>query len=82
MYNFRTDLALERRDVYKKANNIKGEIDGILSEEIDVTNTIKVTRVNVTNESGAKAIQKPIRTYTTIDVTKMRNIPNKETCFK
>ena len=49
MYNFRTDLALERRDVYKKANNIKGEIDGILSEEIDVTNTIKVTRVNVTN---------------------------------
>ena len=33
MYNFRTDLALERRDVYKKANNIKGEIDGILSEE-------------------------------------------------
>lgn len=32
MYNFRTDLALERRDVYKKANNIKGEIDGILSK--------------------------------------------------
>ena len=78
MYNFRTDLALERRDVYKKANNIKGEIDGILSEEIDVTNTIKVTRVNVTNESGAKAIQKPIGTYTTIDVKKMRNITNEE----
>lgn len=78
MCNFRTDLALERRDVYKKANNIKGEIDGILSEEIDVTNTIKVTRVNVTNESGAKAIQKPIGTYTTIDVKKMRNITNEE----
>ena len=78
MYNFRTDLALERRDVYKKANNIKGEIDGILSEEIDVTNTIKVTRVNVTNESGAKAIQKPIGTYTTIDVEKMRNITEEE----
>ena len=78
MYNFRTDLALERRDVYKKANNIKGEIDGILSEEIDVTNTIKVTRVNVTNESGAYAIQKPIGTYTTIDVKKMRNITNEE----
>ena len=78
MYNFRTDLALERRDVYKKANNIKGEIDGILSEEIDVTNTIKVTRVNVTNESGANAILKPIGTYTTIDVKKMRNITNEE----
>ena len=78
MYNFRTDLALERRDVYKKANNIKGEIDGILSEEIDVTNTIKVTRVNVTNENGAKSIQKPIGTYTTIDVEKMRNITEEE----
>ena len=78
MYNFRTDLALERRDVYKKANNIKGEIDGILSEEIDVTNTIKVTRVNVINENGAKSIQKPIGTYTTIDVKKMRNITNEE----
>ena len=78
MYNFRTDLALERRDVYKKANNIKGEIDGILSEEIDVTNTIKVTRVNVINENGAKSIQKPIGTYTTIDVEKMRNITEEE----
>ena len=78
MYNFRTDLALERRDIYKKANNIKGEIDGILSEEIDVTNTIKVTRVNVTNENGAKSIQKPIGTYTTIDVEKMRNITEEE----
>lgn len=78
MYNFRTDLALERRDIYKKANNIKGEIDGILSEEIDVTNTIKVTRVNVINENGAKSIQKPIGTYTTIDVEKIRNITEEE----
>lgn len=78
MYNFRTDLALERRDIYKETNNIKGEIDGILSEEIDVTNTIKVTRVNVVNENGAKSIQKPIGTYTTIDVEKMRNITEEE----
>ena len=27
MYNFRTDLALERRDLYKKANNIEKEIE-------------------------------------------------------
>lgn len=78
MYNFRTDLALERRDVYKKANNIKGEIDGIISEEEEVSKTIKVTRVNVINENGAKSIQKPIGTYTTIDVEKMRNITEEE----
>ena len=78
MYNFRTDLALERRDVYKETNNIKGEIDGIISEEEEVSKTIKVTRVNVINENGAKSIQKPIGTYTTIDVEKMRNITEEE----
>lgn len=78
MYNFRTDLALERRDIYKETNNIKGEIDGIISEEEEVSKTIKVTRVNVVNENGAKSIQKPIGTYTTIDVKKMRNITNEE----
>lgn len=78
MYNFRTDLALERRDIYKESNNIKGEIDGIISEEEVVSKTIKVTRVNVINENGAKSIQKPIGTYTTIDVEKMRNITEEE----
>ena len=78
MYNFRTDLALERRDIYKETNNIKGEIDGIISEEEEVSKTIKVTRVNVINENGAKSIQKPIGTYTTIDVEKMRNITEEE----
>ena len=29
MYNFRTDLASERRDIYKKANKLENEIDGI-----------------------------------------------------
>ena len=29
MYNFRTDLALERNDIYKKQNNLSSEIDGI-----------------------------------------------------
>ena len=28
MYNFRTDLALERREIFKKNNNLE-EIDGV-----------------------------------------------------
>ena len=28
MYNFRTDLALERRDIYQKANKLN-QIDGV-----------------------------------------------------
>ena len=78
MYNFRTDLALERRDVYKKINNLQDDIDGIVSEEVKVSDSINITRVNVINENGAKSIQKPIGTYTTIDVEKMRNITEEE----
>ena len=36
MYNFRTDLALERRDLYKRANNIENEVDGIETEEENI----------------------------------------------
>ena len=39
MYNFRTDLASERREIYQKTNDVKGEIDGITSE-IEVTRHI------------------------------------------
>ena len=36
MYNFRTDLALERREIIRKNNNLE-EIDGVEidNEEID-----------------------------------------------
>ena len=78
MYNFRTDLALERRDVFKKANKIEGDIPGIESEEKKVSDTIRVEKVKVTNSEGANAIQKPIGNYITIDVKKMRNIPDEE----
>ena len=71
MYNFRTDLADERRDLYKKANKIENDIDGIESEEEKINEKIKVTRVKVTNEQGAKAIGKAQGCYITIDINKI-----------
>lgn len=76
MFNFRTDLALERRDIFKKANNIENEIDGIEAEEIDESDKIKVTKVKVLNENGANAIGKPIGTYITIDIKKIKLATN------
>ena len=32
MYNFRTDMAVERTDIYKKVNNIQKDINGIEAE--------------------------------------------------
>lgn len=59
--NFRTDLALERRELYKKANKLDNEIDGIETEEEENGESIKTVRVKVINENGAKAIGKPVR---------------------
>lgn len=78
MYNFRTDLAVERREIYKKANKIQDEVPGIETEESKISDKIKVTRVKVATEEGAQAIGKPIGNYITIDVKKLRNIPDEE----
>lgn len=67
MYNFRTDLALERRDIYQKINKLK-EIDGIEGTEEKINDKIEVSRVKITNQNGEKAIGKPIGNYITIDV--------------
>ncbi len=78
MYNFRTDLAVERREIYKKANKIQDEVPGIETEESKISDKIKVIRVKVATEEGAQAIGKPIGNYITIDVKKLRNIPDEE----
>ena len=71
MYNFRTDLALERRDIYQKKNSLN-EIDGIESTEEQINENIKVSRVKITNQNGEKAIGKSIGNYITIDVKKLK----------
>ena len=71
MYNFRTDLALERRDIYQKVNKLN-EIDGIESTEEEINEKIKVSRVKITNQNGEQAIGKPIGNYITIDVKKLK----------
>jgi len=76
--NFRTDLADERREVFRKINKLSQEIPGIESEEKEISDTIKVHKVKVTNNEGEQALQKPIGTYVTIDVKKMKNIPEEE----
>jgi len=78
MYNFRTDLADERRDIYIKANKLENEIDGVETEETKIDENINVTKVKITNEIGAKALTKPIGTYTTIDVKNLKIATNED----
>ena len=70
-FNFRTDLALERCDIYKKANKLENEIDGIEVEE-NINANIKTVRVKVLNENGTNAIGKPVGTYITMDIKNLK----------
>lgn len=78
MYNFRTDLAVERRDLYRKANNIEDEVVGIESEEDQINEKVKVTRVKITNEQGEEAIGKKKGNYITIDINKINLLTEEE----
>ena len=78
MYDFRTDLADERRDLYKKINQIQQEVPGIKTEEEDVDEKIKITRVEIQNEQGAEALGKPVGNYITIDIKKLNIITEEE----
>ena len=72
MYNFRTDLALERRDLYNKAHNIEKDIDGIETEEEKIDENIVVSKVKVINKNGEEAIGKKQGNYITIDVKNLK----------
>ena len=77
MYNFRTDLADERTDIFKKNNNITNDVDGIETTVREEGN-IKITEVKVTNENGASSIGKPIGSYITIDIKKLKLATDEE----
>lgn len=70
---FRTDMAVERRDLYKNANKLEDDINGIECEEEKVDD-ITITRVKITNAEGEKALERKIGNYITIDIKKINNI--------
>lgn len=72
MYNFRTDMADERTDIYKKANGIESDVPGIKVESESFGENIKISKVIVENEEGEKSIGKPVGEYVSIDVKKLK----------
>lgn len=72
MINFRTDMADERLDVYKKVNNLTGDVSGIETLERVDNKNVKTSIVKITNDDGAKAIGKPVGTYITFDLKNLK----------
>jgi spore protease len=70
LYEMRTDLALEARDI-ATAGNDGQEIPGIRSES-KRDNGVRVTKIHVLNEEGSRAINKLPGRYITIEVPALR----------
>ena len=71
MYNFRTDMADERKDIYKKANKLEN-IPGIETTETTISENIKTNIVKILDSQGEQAIGKPVGTYVTIDIKNLK----------
>lgn len=67
MFNVRTDLALEARELFVQTN--RREADGIEVIE-EKKGDINITRVKILNEVGEQSMGKPVGTYVTIDMPK------------
>ncbi len=68
-YSVRTDLALEEKERFESDNV---EIQGVvLEEEYDEICEMRVTRVEVETENGAKAMGKPVGVYLTLEAPNM-----------
>lgn len=72
MYNFRTDMAVERNEIYKKQNCLAEGIDGIENTN-EIIKDIEISKVKITNENGANALGKPVGNYITLDVKEIKN---------
>ena len=72
MYNFRTDMAVERNEIYKKNNSLAEKIDGIENAN-KIIKDIEISKVKITNENGANALGKPVGNYITLDVKEIKN---------
>lgn len=74
--NFRTDMADERVDEYKRVNNLT-YLDGvevIQNEKNNITTTV----VKITNENGEKSLSKEIGDYITIETKDIKYLEDKE----
>lgn len=70
MINIRTDLALEAKEMHEEEG--MKTIPGV-QVDIDGDKEIKITRVQIKEDSGAKILGKPIGNYITIEVPNLKD---------
>ena len=73
MSKIRTDLAIETKEILEGKD--KRSINGVESFEENIGD-VKVTKVNITNKQGEKAMGKPEGSYLTIEIKEILNYDN------
>ena len=73
-FQVRTDLALEARERFEEDVEIRGVS---VEEQYDEIRDIRVTKVCIESENGAKAMGKPVGTYITLEAPKLSE-PDKD----
>lgn len=65
---YRTDLAIERKEILEEERGSAGDIEGVVMEKIVYDRDITSTRIRILNELGERQLEKPRGTYITIEV--------------
>ena len=66
---FRTDLAIENKEMYDSENKDKGiEISGVEVDKEKYEDAISITRIKITNDNGSRSLSKPLGNYITLEV--------------
>ena len=73
-FQVRTDLALEARERFEEDVEIRGVS---VEERYDVKHDIRITKVCIESENGAKAMGKPVGVYITLEAPKLSD-PDKD----
>ena len=66
--NYRTDLALECKQLYDEERGSTDEIDGVIMAKIRYDEDILATRIEITDKGGEAALKKPKGNYITLEV--------------
>ncbi|MDO4545445.1 MAG: GPR endopeptidase [Bacillota bacterium] len=64
---YRTDLAIERKEILDGENKGAAEIEGVTMEKEDYEGGVKATRIAITSLAGEARMEKPMGNYITIE---------------
>ena len=78
MFNKRTDLAVEAREMFFESGQIASEIPGVEAENEEFGFGITVTRVRVVDEKGTRALGKEKGTYITLELPQKGYVEQEE----